>query len=53
MSVNPFSYAIDSLRSLINNNYVDWGQYGIAIGLLTVLGGLSFVIAKNAIKIEP
>lgn len=53
ISVNPFTYAIDSLRNLISNSYVNWGQYGIAIGLFTVLGVLAFVIAKNSIKIEP
>lgn len=52
ISINPFTYAIDSLRNLINDSYVNWTEYGIAIGLFGVLGIIAFCIAKNAIKRE-
>lgn len=53
MSINPFTYTIDSLRNLINDSVINWVQYGIAVGLFVALGLIAFQIAKNAIKIEP
>jgi len=52
MSINPFTYAIDSLRNLINDNVVNWTQYGIAIGVSAFLGFIAYHVASNAIKIE-
>lgn len=52
ISINPLTYAIDSLRNLINDGYVNWAEYGISIGLFGFLGLTAFCIAKNAIRRE-
>jgi len=49
ISINPFTYAIDSFRNLIIDNSVNWMQYGIAIGLFTALSFVVFTIAKKTL----
>ncbi len=46
---NPFSYTIDSLRNLIMDTAIDWYQYGVAAILFTLLGVLSFMMAKKSL----
>lgn len=52
ISINPFTYAIDSFRNLINDNSVNWMQYGIAIGLFLTLSFIAFTIAKKSITLD-
>jgi len=52
ISINPFTYAIDSFRNLINDYSVNWIRYGVAIGLFFTLSLIAFTIAKKTIKIS-
>lgn len=52
ISVNPFTYVIDSFRNLINDYSVNWMLYGIAIGLFFALSFVAFTVAKKSIKLE-
>lgn len=50
ISINPFTYAIDSFRNLIIDSSVNWMQYGIAIGLFLALSFVVFTIAKKTLQ---
>ena len=52
ISINPFTYAIDSFRNLINEYSINWIRYGIAFGLFFALSLIAFTIAKRSIKME-
>jgi len=52
VKINPFTYAVNSLRNLVTDKAIDWQQFLFAFILMFVLSILSFLLATYQLKKE-
>ncbi|SET91453.1 ABC transporter permease [Lacrimispora sphenoides] len=48
--INPFTHVVNSLRMLVQGTMIDWFQFFSVVGLLLVLGAISFIAAVYSLK---
>lgn len=48
--INPFTHVVNSLRMLVQGTMIDWFQLFSVVGLLLVLGAISFIAAVYSLK---
>lgn len=50
VSFNPFSYVVDSLRNILNDNAIDWRLYAFSVGMMVILALLVGAITNKKLK---
>jgi ABC-2 type transport system permease protein len=50
VSINPFTYVINSLRNLITESAIDWQLYGLSILVMLILAILCIGITSKKIE---